>query len=163
MTKRSQIAACLMAATLPGAVAAQEVSLGVGATDYTSGGEDSGIFSVEYRNSPFYERTVFSAAWAANASITEESDFFIGAGVALRWAWTSGWFVDLSVMPGYYDEGTPGNDLGNDLQFRSLLGLGYAFDGGQSVSVAVTHKSNAGLSSDNPGADAVLLRWHIPL
>ncbi len=163
MTKRMNIAACLLAAALPSSALSQELVLGAGYTDYSTIGEDSGILSLAYRHNPFYEGGVFSAAFGANTSITEESDFFIGAGVWLRWGWDSGWFVDVSVMPGYYDEGTPANDLGYDLEFRSLLGLGYQFDGGQSVSLAVTHKSNASLGDDNPGADAFLLRWHKPL
>lgn len=163
MNQRAFFAACLLAATAPAAATSQELTLGIGATDYPAGGVDSGIFSLEYRHSPFFERSAFSAAIAANISSTEESDVFAGIGVGLRWAWTSGWFVDFSMMPGYYDAGVPGNDLGTDLEFRSLLGLGYQFDTGQSVSLAVTHKSNASLDDVNPGADAILLRWHIPL
>ena len=163
MTKRAQIAACLMAAAFPVSALSQELAIDAGSTDYAAAGQDSGILGIEYRHNPFYEAGIFSAAIGANASITEESDFFIGAGVWLRWGWNSGWFVDFSLMPGFYDEGTPGNDLGNDLEFRSLLGLGYQFESGQSVSLAVTHKSNASISNVNPGADAVLLRWHFPL
>jgi len=163
MTKRLPLAAAVLAVALPAYAQAQEITLGAGYTDYASGGEDSGILSLEYRHSPFFDRGNFTAAVGANTSITEESDFFIGAGVWLRWDWSSGWFVDLSLMPGFYDEGTPGNNLGNDLEFRSLIGLGYQFNGGQSVSLAVTHKSNASISDVNPGADALLLRWHLPL
>ncbi|WP_050928236.1 acyloxyacyl hydrolase [Aestuariivita boseongensis] len=163
MKRHSQIAALLAALALPAAAQAQEIAIGLGSTDYPGAGTDSGILSLEYRHSPFFERGIFSAAFAANISATEESDLFAGAGVALRWAWNGGWFVDLSVMPGYYDAGVPGNDLGSDLEFRSLLGLGYQFAGGQSLSLAITHKSNASLDNVNPGADAVLLRWHAPL
>lgn len=163
MTIRAPIAAAVLVAVLPAHAKTQEVTIGAGYTDYSSLGTDSGILSFEYRHSPFYDRGAFTAALAANTSITGESDFFIGAGVWLRWGWSSGWFVDVSLMPGYYDEGTPGNNLGNDLEFRSLLGLGYQLTGGQSLSVAVSHKSNASISDVNPGADALLLRWHLPL
>lgn len=163
MKRPAQIAAVFLTAALPASGSAQELVVGAGATDYAAAGTDSAILSLGYRHSPFYERNAFSAAIAANINVTEESDLFVGAGVALRWAWDSGWFVDFSLMPGYYDAGTPGNDLGSDLEFRSLLGLGYQFEGGQSLSLAITHKSNASLDTVNPGADAVLLRWHVPL
>lgn len=163
MKRRAQLAACFLAAAIPTTAISQELTIGPGATDYPAAGTDSGILSFEYRHSPFYQQGIFSAAFAANISTTEESDLFAGAGVALRWSWDGGWFVDFSLMPGYYDEGLPGNDLGSDLEFRSLLGLGYQFQSGQSVSLAVTHKSNASLDNVNPGADAVLLRWHAPL
>lgn len=155
--------ATLCAIIMAGHAPAQELTVDVGYTDYPEIGEDSGILGVGYRHSPFYETGAFSVSLAANASVTEESDIFLGAGIAARWALQNGWFLDFSFMPGYYDPGTARNDLGNDLEFRSLLGLGYTFDGGQSVSLAVTHKSNASISDYNPGVDAVLLRFHLPL
>lgn len=145
------------------ATLAQEVSIEAGYVANPDVGEDAAIFGLGYRHAPFYENNRFSAALAANISSTAESDIFVGAGIALRWAWQSGWFLDLSVMPGYYDPGISGNDLGNDLEFRSLFGVGYAFESGQRLSLAVTHKSNAGLDDYNPGADAILLRFHVPL
>ena len=157
------LAACLCAATFPASASAQEIVLGFGYTDFPDDGVDNGIFSLEYRHTPFYERNVFSASFAGNVSTTTDRDIFLGAGISLRWAWESNWFADFSLMPGYFDEGTSGNDLGHDLEFRSLLAVGYQFDTGHSLSLGITHKSNASISETNPGADAVLLRWHVPL
>ena len=63
-------------------------------------------------------------------------------------------------MPGLFEEGTDGNDLGLAFEVRSLAGLGYRFDSGSAISLAVSHKSNAGLGDSNPGANALLLRYH---
>ncbi|MDE0984033.1 MAG: acyloxyacyl hydrolase [Yoonia sp.] len=38
----------------------------------------------------------------------------------------SPFFIEASLMPGYYAQGD-GPDLGGSLQFRSSLGAGYAF------------------------------------
>ena len=159
----ASVAALCCACLVASVASSQEAIIGVGATDYPDSGNDNEIISLEYVHSPFFERSSFAAALAANASITSDSDWFVGAGVALRWQWQSGWFAEGSFMPGYYEAGTSGNDLGNDLEFRSLIGLGYRFDSGRSLSLAITHKSNASISSDNPGADAILLRYHVPL
>ena len=63
-------------------------------------------------------------------------------------------------MPGAFFEGESRNDLGSEFEIRSLIGVGYRLDNGDSISLAVTHKSNASTSSFNPGVNAVLLRYH---
>lgn len=141
--------------------AAQEVVFGLGATDFTTAGEDTGIVDLEYRHTPFIERRVFSAALGANASITGEGDFFVGAGIWSRWQFGNGWFFETSLMPGLYEEGTEANDLGSTLEFRSLVGAGYKFDNGNAVSAAFTHKSNAGIDDDNPGMNTYTIRYHV--
>ena len=64
-------------------------------------------------------------------------------------------------MPGYYNASNDLNDLGGDFQIRSLLGLGYNLNNGNSVSVALTHKSNASTNDENPGVNALLVRYHL--
>ena len=63
-------------------------------------------------------------------------------------------------MPGAYFEDSAATDLGHTVEFRSLLGLAYRLRSGDKLSFAVLHKSNAGLGSQNPGANTFLLRWH---
>lgn len=145
----------------PLSLTAQELTFGLGTTDYGDQGTDGAAFEVEYRHSPFVERRVMSIAWGGNVSLTSEGDAFIGAGVWTRWQWQSGFFIDNSVMPGLYNEGTPGNDLGSAFEIRSLLALGYQFDNGSAVSAALTHKSNASLATDNPGANTYMIRYHM--
>ena len=148
--------ACLSA--VPGY--AQDIALGGGYADYPDSGIDTPIVSLDYRHRPFFERGTFSAAFSANLSATGEGDGYLGAGVGLRWDWHSGWFAEASLMPGMHVEGFPGNDLGSDFDFRSLLAIGYRFGDGNRLSLAITHKSNAGIDIVNPGVDAVLLRYH---
>lgn len=63
-------------------------------------------------------------------------------------------------MPGAFDEGPEGNDLGHTFEIRTLLGTGYRFDNGSSISASGFHISNAGLGDTNPGADGILIRYH---
>jgi len=66
-------------------------------------------------------------------------------------------------MPRYYSEVTDENDLGGNIQFRSLLAIGRTFPSGAKLSLAVPHKSNVGLDDRNPDLNSILLillRWH---
>ena len=155
-------ATCLAVMILPVALHAQEFALGVGKADYRDAGTDGGIFALDYRHKPFRENRISSFAVGGAVSLTEEGDFFVGAGLSTRWQWDSGWFVESSVMPGLYEEGTAGNDLGSTFEIRSLLGIGYRFENGRAVSAAISHKSNAGLASDNPGVNSYTIRYHFP-
>lgn len=141
---------------------AQTVIFGVGYADYSdSQSIDQAIFSLEYQHKPFHEATRFSATWGAAFSIDEDGDTHIGAGLIGVYAFSKRWFVEGSVMPGYYNASNDLNDLGGSFEIRSLLGLGYSLNNGNKVSVAVTHKSNASTQPDNPGVNALLLRYHL--
>ena len=142
---------------------ADELGIGAGYSDYPDQGEDKAVLFFEYRRTPFLDREVFSLAFAAAVSTTEVGDWYAGAGLAARWEWRSRWFVDASLLAGLHEHGVPGNDLGSLVNFRSLFGIGYTFGNGQRLSLVVTHISNAGLDDHNPGADALMLRYQIPL
>ena len=62
-------------------------------------------------------------------------------------------------MPGYYDRGSDGTPLGGNIQFRGLVGVGYKISNTQRVSLAIDHKSNAGLEDKNPGSETLVLRY----
>ncbi|WP_037312003.1 acyloxyacyl hydrolase [Ruegeria halocynthiae] len=151
-------AALLLAAN---AVQAQSIVVGAGYADFSaSDSDDQAIFSLEYQHRPFHEATRFSATWGTALSVDTDGDTHIGAGLIGTYAFADRWFAELSVMPGYYNAANNSNDLGGSFQIRSLLGVGYTLDGGNKVSVAVTHKSNASTDSSNPGVNALLVRYH---
>lgn len=140
---------------------AQSVIFGAGYADYSnSSGDDQAIFSLEYQHRPFHEATRFSATWGSALSVTADGDTHLGIGLVGFYTFANRWFVEGSVMPGYYDESNSDNDLGGEFQIRSLLGVGYTLESGNKVSLAVTHKSNASTQDDNPGVNALLLRYH---
>ena len=60
-------------------------------------------------------------------------------------------------MPGLYRTGD--TDLGGSLQFRSLIGAGYELSEDMAVSITIDHLSNGSTQTDNPGSDAVMLRF----
>ncbi|MBO9448823.1 acyloxyacyl hydrolase [Tropicibacter sp. R16_0] len=148
----------LMAAPLH----AQSLILGLGYADFEfSGSSDQALVSLEYQHTPFHERERFSAALAGAASVHFNGDVHLGVGIAAEYKLNQHWFIEASVLPGVFIEADNNNDLGSKFEVRSLLGLGYRFERGDALSLAITHKSNASLSSFNPGVNAVLLRYHV--
>ena len=143
------------------AAQAQSVVLGLGYADFSDDqGEDTGQVSIEYHHTPFFQGERMSVAVAAAASATGENDYFIGAGVVAHWPLRNNWFIEGSVMPGYYEAGSTANYLGSEFEIRTLLGVGRTLASGDSISLALTHRSNASTAAFNPGVNAVLLRYH---
>ena len=155
------IGAFLSTAAVP--AMSQTLVLGAGFADFAYGeSDDQGLINLDYQHKPFHERTRFRAGFGASLSVHFNGDAYLGAGVYGIYDLNERWFVEGSVMPGIFLESEENNDLGGDFQIRSLLGVGSRFDSGNSLSLAVSHKSNASTESFNPGVDALLLRFHHP-
>jgi len=97
------------------------------------------------------------------ASATDLGDIWIGVGA--KWTTHSlsdgPFFIEASLMPGYYAQGD-GPDIGGSLQFRSSLGAGFAFDNGVTVLASYDHRSNADTQDVNPGLETIALRVAFP-
>lgn len=96
-------------------------------------------------------------------SVTDLGDVWVGIGAK----WTtqslsnSPFFVEASLIPGYYAQ-DDGPDIGGSLQFRSILGAGFAFDNGVTVLASYDHRSNADTQDINPGLETIALRIAFP-
>jgi hypothetical protein len=97
------------------------------------------------------------------ANIDDESDVYVYGG--LNWDLPLGYnFVFTpNFMVGYYDDASGGKDLGGAIEFRSGLELSYAFENQSRVGVAFNHISNASIYDRNPGAETLLINYHIPM
>ena len=96
------------------------------------------------------------------ASLTERGDAWIGAGAA----WTAeiaktGFYAQLHLMPGIYNRGK-GPDLGHTIEIRSGAEVGYQTRNGMRVGISYDHRSNAEMSSINPGMETIQIRFSIP-
>ena len=151
------ITALLLAAP----VSAQQLIVGLGYADFSDGSaEDNTELNIEYHFAPFRDVNRWSFAGGAVLAIDEEGDAFIGGGIASVYDFNDTWFAELSFMPGFYTDGDIRNDLGNALEFRSQIAVGYKFAQGSAVSLGLQHKSNGGLGDDNPGVNTLSLRYH---
>ena len=98
----------------------------------------------------------------AVATLTDDSSLFVGAGVGYQIDLGRRWAVTPSFVPGYYRKGN-GKDLGYPLEFRSQIELGYNLAGGSRVTIALSHLSNGGLGSRNPGEESLTIGFEFPL
>jgi len=134
--------------------------LGVGTSQFHDNNADNGaLVSAEVHSNPFFTGNRFSASFMGVVDAHTSGDVFVGAGLSGLWDFNSQWFVEGSVAPGYFNASSPGNDLGSPFGIRLLLGVGYRLNTGDSLSLAVTHKSNASTASRNPGVNAIHLRY----
>lgn len=150
-----------VAALLSGVQPAQpaEFVIGLGFSSFSAADADNGAtVEIEAHTDPLWRWA--GADWSLGAAVELHADrqFWVGAGVSARWAIGQRWFVEASVMPGYYDPGTSGNDLGGPFEIRSLAGIGRKLNDRVSVSLAVSHTSNANTSRRNPGVNILSLR-----
>lgn len=151
-------------AVLAGPANAQSWIAGAGFADFSDGlSEDTAIVSGEYHFAPFYASDRLTASFGGALSVFGTGDVHLGGGIAGAYSLRNGWFLEGSVMPGVYAENEVLNDLGSAFEIRSLVALGRRLDNGHGVSLALTHKSNASTAAENPGVNALLLRWHFPL
>jgi len=139
---------------------AQEWVFGAGFADFSKKGSvDGGILVIEHHNAPFHTAERFSLGWAQSAVIHATGDVFMGVGLAGMYDFDNNWFVEASMMPGVFLESRPGNNLGSTFEIRSVLGVGYHLQNGNSISLALGHKSNASTAASNPGVNTAMLLW----
>lgn len=138
---------------------AQEWVLGAGYADFSNSlSMDDALISFELHGEPFYETDRFELGLAGAAVGHMTGDVFVGVGLAGLFELDKHWFIEGSIMPGYYRASSPQNNLGSDFEIRSLLGIGFTFKSGDRLSLALAHISNASTSSVNPGVDSLQIR-----
>ena len=127
-----------------------------------------GIFQNQRVNQEFYARYEFDHQFgpfqpSLGFSITSDKDVWFGFGNT-----TTKHFADdrmyfrLSNLAGLYRQES-GVDLGSIIEFRSSIELGYQTENGMKIGVSYDHRSNAEISTLNPGFETLQLRLSIPL
>lgn len=154
--------AAVFSIILAGPAAADAWIFGLGINDFTElSNDDRVVVGVEYQTDPFSNWFGADMTFAFAADAHSNGDYWVGAGIAGVYPLQDRWFAEFSVMPGYYDYDSPTTDIGSEFEIRSLIGLGRQISDNTALSVAVTHKSNAGTSDTNPGLNAVMLRLRV--
>ena len=162
----------------------------VGLTDMKTNDCDTGCLartaaqdaiSLSFGNVIFQEKSVGQEAYvrydmgtsfgpfqpAVGLSVTDTNDVWVGLGATHTtrfWDRPSGagGYAQLHFMPGIYAQGT-GPNLGHEFEMRSGAEIGYQAKNGVRVGLSYDHRSNAGLSSPNPGMETLQLRVSVPL
>ena len=152
----------LIAASL---LLASAISASAGDTDLLIGAG-----RLDLRNSPGIAYGSFEAThlwgdsrywgfWGA-ADLSGSADW-VGGGLFATWPFAERWSLTISSGPGWYSE--PSRlKLGNSLEFRSTAYLIYRWSR-YGAGISVSHYSNAGTASHNPGTESVRLFFSIRL
>lgn len=141
------------------AASADELVFGV-ATDFGNSQRDSiHALDVEYHFDPFRTFLGGQLAVFGVGQIDNQGSVYLGLGLSNQWKIGGNWFAEGSFATGYYDAGSTGLDLGGNVQFRTLVGVGYQLTEQSRISLAVDHMSNASLEELNPGIDKVSVRY----
>ena len=98
---------------------------------------------------------------AIGASLTSRGDAWFGVGATWTAKLGSGFYTQLHLMPGVYAQGS-GPDLGHTIEFRSGAEIGYQNRKGVRFGISYDHRSNADMSSLNPGLETIQIRMSIP-
>lgn len=142
----------LICCCLSGTPFAQNLVFGVGVDPDGGGG-----VVLEYHTGGSFSEAVSNWPWATAIRFDADSDLWAGVGVHQQFALSERFFVEASFMPGYYNP--EDTDLGGNIHFRSLVGLGLKFRGSSAVSITIDHLSNGGLTTSNPGSELVTVRY----
>ena len=136
---------------------AGEFVVGIGTNDFNDNSDAQ--LEIEILSDPFTE------IWGADISYggvlvrDNAGDTFVGVGLsAIRPIGDGPWFVEGGFFPGIFDEGTDETDLGNPLEFRTVIGVGRAITERTKLSIGLSHLSNGGLADSNPGVNKFTVR-----
>ncbi len=116
-------------------------------------------FGMEYRFAP----TNMGLRPAMGFNVSNDGDVYLYGGVF----WDielieSKAFVIPSFVLGSFIQGH-GKDIGGPLQFRTGIEFAYQFENGHRIGLGFHHMSNGNISNVNPGAETVLITYHIPV
>jgi hypothetical protein len=152
---------CAFALWITTPAQAGDFTVGIGATDFAAEfAQDYFQLTLEYSGASLASWGEISFHSGAALEVDGKGDYWVGAGVNARRPIGDGpWALEASLMPGFYKDAIEQNDLGGNLQIRTLIGLSYRLDERSVVSIAASHKSNAGIADENPGANAFTLRF----
>ena len=133
-------------------------SLGIGYYDINDN-EEAVDFRAEYR---WDNQLIWVIEPWVGIEATSEGAFYGVGGLLADIQVGDHFLITPSFGAGLYADGS-GKDLGNAVEFRSQLELGYLFDNNHRIGIAGGHISNAGLGDRNPGTEILNVYYHIPV
>ena len=142
------------------------LSFGAGGTDVLNQqARAAADFRIDYRSGisllPFFQDYFKVKPWAGIETTSRQS-IWGGAGIWLDIPIGRHWVLSPNIGVGAYGQGN-GKYLGSWVEFRSTFEGGYVFDNGSRLVGDFGHTSNAGITRHNPGTEAALISYQIPL
>ncbi len=134
------------------------LSIGVGYYDINDN-EDAADFRLEYR---WDKPLIWAIEPWVGAEVTSDGAVYGVGGILADIQFHNGFLITPSFGAGLYSDGD-GKDLGNTVEFRSQIELGYEMENNARAGIAFGHISNAGLGNSNPGTEILNLYYHVPV
>ena len=119
-------------------------------------------YGVEYRFKSFSGPGDFRLIPAIGAAMSDNGASFIYSDLRHDFYLSRRWILIPSFGMGIFNDSSEIN-LGNDLEFRSGIEVAYQFINKIRTGVAIFHLSNGGISSQNPGTEALVFSICIPM
>ncbi len=119
-------------------------------------------YGLEYRFKSFSGPYGFRLIPAIGAAVSNNGAYFIYSDLRHDFYLTPRLILIPSFGVGVFKDSSK-IDLGNDIEFRSGLEIAYQFKNKIRAGIAIFHLSNGGLSSQNPGTEALVFSVCIPL
>ena len=116
------------------------------------GDDETSLFGIEHKNSNLFRNTFLGKfSPITGALVTGKGAAYVYTGVEGQY--NIGPIKILpSFTPGYYEKGD-GKDLGDVIEFKSEIKLGFDIFGDSKIGYSYSHISNNDWGSTNPGAD----------
>jgi hypothetical protein len=134
------------------------LTVGIGSIDI-NGNDTTGTVSVEYTGG---KRLFWELKPMGGLMATFDSALYVYGGVAVDVFLGKRLVLTPSFAPGLYFKGGS-MDLGHVIEFRSSVKFAYRFQNRARLGLDFYHLSNAGLDESNPGTNALMLTYSIPL
>jgi len=119
-------------------------------------------YGMEYRFTSFSGPWGFRLTPAIGAAAANNGAHFIYSDLRHDFYLDDHWLIIPSFGAGVFKDSSEIN-LGNDLEFRSGLEFAYQFQNKIRAGIAIFHLSNGGISSRNPGTEALVVSVCIPV
>jgi len=119
-------------------------------------------YGLEYRFKSFKGPFGFRLIPAIGVAIANDGAHFIYTDLRHDFYLSRRWIIIPSFGLGIFKDSSDIN-LGNNLEFRSGVELAYQFKNKIRAGVAIFHLSNGGISSQNPGTEALVFSICFPV
>ncbi|MEI8300572.1 MAG: acyloxyacyl hydrolase [Chlamydiota bacterium] len=120
------------------------------------------LLQLEYKGPDFFGKKILKIRPFAALMGTFQGSVWVGAGVNFDINFGRPIVVTLGFGPGLFCKGF-GKDLGYPLEMRSSIELAYRFPSQKRLGLQFYHLSNGSLSRRNPGVEALVLFYAIPI
>ncbi len=135
-------------------------SMATGVFDYSDDKKRSGYLESTYSFSEnkSVDTILGKIIPIAGGLITDDSAAMAYVGGKINYTFGN-FVISPSFTPGFYSDGD-GKDLGNALEFKSQVNLGWNYGSNSNMSFSYSHISNASLGDKNPGANNIAFTFY---